>query len=144
MKIICYFVVPTQHYDYYNKSFYLMPDNGDFLPIDYVKNSVIVYSGLIEQRGNIPCVVVKTLLDYDSVIHIKTQTTEFMRLPVYEYIKDNFSEVADLIALEAANNLTMNTVKDLQIVNFYAGRNIQELYEFYPELVGKINDIEFA
>lgn len=152
MKLInCFFVVPLEHFNTVTGDFNLIPDNGDVLPIDIIHGSV-VWSGFIynpkiakfdNEGTNIgrEAVLVKTFLDQETIMHIKTQTTEFMSLEVYEEIEKISPSIGEIIAEEAANNLTMNTVTELMISHTYAGRNLTEVVWLWPELAGKIHDI---
>lgn len=147
-----YFVSPVDHYDTSTGIFNLMPDNGDFLPIDKF-SAVPCWNGKIYNpklssivdNEVVPrdCFLLKCRLHYDTIVAIKTQTTEFMSVEMFEYIEKKYPEAAKLIAIEAMNNLTMNTVNDLMITKVYAGRNPQEVFWLWPELEGQFVDVIF-
>ena len=142
INIYSYFVVPISYFSS-ETSFCLMPDNGDVLPLDKINDAVKIWSGEVVQLGNIPCYLCKAKLDKEIVLDMKIQTTEFMRREVYDYINNINKDIGNLIFLDAAFHLNMETVARLQINKMYAGRNLDDVYWLFPEFKDKIiADIE--
>lgn len=143
-------MVPIEHFNLYLASFNLMPDNGDVLPIDRIEGFIVtpcsITDAKLSKKENevvIPreCYLVKCILTSDTIMHIKTQTTEFMSLEAYENIKKDYPEAAKIIVKEALDNLSMNTVKDLMINNMYAGRTLEEARSIWSEINQTVQDI---
>ena len=141
MNVYSYFAVPIEYFNEDKTSFCLYPDNGDVLPLTKINNVAIIWSGFIT-RTQRDCYVCKAPLPLDMVVDMKLQTTDLIRESTFEYICNNYKELGEILVLEAAYHLNMETVAKLQINNIYAGRNLDDVYWLFPELTGLLTDIE--
>lgn len=141
MKIDAFFVVPINLYS--NNSFLLMPDDGDTLPIDRLVIAPIIGACYIDSLKS-DCYICKVRLPIDLVLDLKMQTSNFMTIEQFEYIKSISKDMSDLIMMFAAQNMDLYDVEMLKINKMYAGRSHAALYEKYPEVIGKVGDCDIA
>lgn len=143
MKIFSFFVIPCEYYNLETKIMCLMPDN-DLLPLDILPNAYYLWTGEIASRNNQLCVLLKLELTVESVLEMHHQTTCCKWFEMYDNIEKRVPDLSEEFKNIAVENMGLSTIRGLDINKIYAGRTIEEVGFFFPELIGKINDIDIA
>lgn len=143
MKVYSYFVLPIEYYQKESSCCCLI-SSTDVLPLIKLNNTFFLYSGIIQKLDNKLCVVVKVHLPKDVILEMLHQTTDCEWYILDEVICNKLPEQLKLFNDILVEGMGLTTVGHLGIAHIYGGRNIDELYYFFPELIGLINDIDIT